>query len=118
MVTFICYPKCTTCKKAQKWLEDNGIEYTLRNIKEENPTQDELKVWYSKSGQELKKFFNTSGLLYKSMELKSKLPLMTEEEMLELLSTDGMLVKRPLLITEDNVLVGFKEPQWAECFGK
>ena len=114
MVTFICYPKCTTCKKAQAWLEEKGIEYTLRNIKEENPTQDELRAWYKMSGQELKKFFNTSGLLYKSMELKSKLPSMTEDEMIELLSTDGMLVKRPLLITEDNVLIGFKEPQWAE----
>ncbi len=118
MVTFICYPKCTTCKKAQQWLEDNGIEYTLRNIKEDNPTADELRVWYSKSGQPLKKFFNTSGLLYKSMELKTKLPDMSEEEMIALLSTDGMLVKRPLLIAEVTVLIGFKEVQWAECFNK
>lgn len=118
MVTFICYPKCSTCKKAQQWLEDNGIEYTLRNIKEENPTAQELKEWYAKSGQPLKKFFNTSGLLYKSMELKTKLPDMSEEEMIALLSTDGMLVKRPLLIAEDKVLVGFKESQWAEAFNK
>ncbi len=118
MVAFICYPKCSTCKKAQQWLEDNGIEYTLRNIKEENPTAQELKEWYAKSGQPLKKFFNTSGLLYKSMELKTKLPNMSEEEMITLLSTDGMLVKRPLLITEDTVFVGFKEAQWAEVFCK
>ncbi len=118
MVTFICYPKCTTCKKAQAWLEGNGIEYTLRNIKEENPTAQELKEWYIKSGQPLKKFFNTSGLLYKSMELKAKLPDMSEEEMTELLSTDGMLVKRPLLIAEDFVLIGFKEALWAEALCK
>lgn len=118
MVAFICYPKCSTCKKAQQWLEDNGIEYTLRNIKEENPTAQELKEWYAKSGQPLKKFFNTSGLLYKSMELKTKLPDMSEEEMIALLSTDGMLVKRPLLIAEDKVLIGFKESRWAETFNK
>ncbi len=118
MVTFICYPRCTTCKKAEKWLESRGIEYTLRNIKEEKPTEEELRVWHSKSGEVLKKFFNTSGLLYKSMELKTKLPEMTEDEMYALLSTDGMLVKRPLLITEDKVLVGFKEAQWAEYFGE
>ena len=118
MITFICYPKCTTCKKAQAWLEDNGIEYTLRHIKEENPTAEELRAWHSKSGQPLKKFFNTSGLLYKSMELKTKLPTMSEDEMISLLSTDGMLVKRPLLITEDTVLVGFKETQWAEALCK
>ncbi|MBQ2943766.1 MAG: arsenate reductase family protein [Ruminococcus sp.] len=118
MVTFICYPKCTTCKKAQAWLEEKGVEYTLRNIKEENPTADELRVWYTKSGQPLRKFFNTSGLLYKSMELKAKLPEMSEEEQINLLATDGMLVKRPLLVTEDTVLIGFKEPQWAEVFNK
>ncbi len=118
MVNFICYPKCTTCKKAQQWLEDKGIEYTLRNIKEENPTAQELKEWYEKSGQPLRKFFNTSGLLYKSMELKTKLPNMSEEEMITLLSTDGMLVKRPLLITEDTVLIGFKESQWVEVLCK
>lgn len=111
---FICYPKCTTCKKAQKWLDDNKIAYTLRNIKEENPTAEELRVWHKLSGAELKKFFNTSGLLYKSMELKTKLPSMCEDEMYDLLATDGMLVKRPLLIGDDFVLIGFKEAQWEE----
>lgn len=118
MVTFICYPKCTTCKKAQAWLEDKGIEYTLRNIKEENPTADELREWHAKSSEPLKKFFNTSGLLYKSMELKTKLINMSEDEMYTLLATDGMLVKRPLALTDDKVLIGFKEPQWAEYFNK
>jgi len=114
MLTFICYPKCTTCQKAQKWLDEKGIEYTLRNIKENNPTEAELSLWYKESGLPLKKFFNTSGLLYKSMKLKEKLPSMSEEEMLKLLSTDGMLVKRPLLIGKDFVLTGFKEAQWEE----
>ena len=109
---FICYPKCTTCKKAQKWLDDNDFQYELRDIKENNPTYDELKNWHAKSGLPLKKFFNTSGLLYKSMELKDKLPTMTEDEQLKLLSTDGMLVKRPILVNEDTVLVGFKEADW------
>ena len=109
MVKFICYPKCTTCQKAQKWLDANGTQYTVRNIKEDNPTYDELKEWYGKSGLPLKSFFNTSGLIYKSMGLKDKLPTMSEEEQLRLLSTDGMLVKRPLIIGEDFVLVGFKE---------
>ncbi len=113
MLKFICYPKCTTCQKAKKWLDDNGIEYELRDIKTDNPTQDELRLWHEKSGLPLRKFFNTSGLLYKSMELKDKLPGMSEEEMLSLLSTDGMLVKRPLLVGEDFVLVGFKEADWA-----
>ena len=112
MLKFICYPKCTTCQKAKKWLDDNGIEYELRDIKTDNPTLDELTLWYEKSGLPLKKFFNTSGLLYKSMELKDKLPGMSEEEMLQLLATDGMLVKRPLLIGEEFVLVGFKEADW------
>lgn len=111
---FICYPKCTTCQKAQKWLDENNISYNLRNIKEENPTFDELEEWFAKSGLPLKKFFNTSGLLYKSMELKDKLPAMSEEEQLKLLATDGMLVKRPLLIGEDFVLTGFREKEWAE----
>ena len=115
MINFVCYPKCTTCIKAKKWLDENNISYTLRNIKDENPTADELYEWYGKSGLPLKKFFNTSGLLYKSMELKSKLPDMTEEEMLKLLSSDGMLVKRPLLIGESFVLVGFREPEWTEA---
>lgn len=109
---FICYPKCTTCKKAQKWLDDNDLQYELRDIKENNPTYDELKNWHAKSGLPLKKFFNTSGLLYKSMELKDKLPTMPEDEQLKLLATDGMLVKRPILVTDDTVLVGFKEADW------
>ena len=112
MVKFICYPKCTTCQKAKKWLDDNGVEYEIRDIKAENPTFDELKKWYFLSGLPLKKFFNTSGLLYKSMALKDKLPSMTDDEMLSLLATDGMLVKRPLLVSEDFVLVGFKETEW------
>lgn len=114
MIKFICYPKCTTCQKAKKWLDDNKIEYELRDIKEENPTFEELTVWYKLGGLPLKKFFNTSGLLYKSMKLKDKLPTMTEEEQLKLLATDGMLVKRPLVIGEDFVLVGFKESEWSE----
>ncbi|SEK19504.1 arsenate reductase family protein [Ruminococcus albus] len=109
---FICYPKCTTCKKAQKWLDDNGLKYELRDIKENNPTYEELKNWHAKSGLPLKKFFNTSGLLYKSMELKDKLPTMSEEEQLNLLATDGMLVKRPILVSNNTVLVGFKESEW------
>ncbi len=111
---YICYPKCTTCQKAKKWLDSKGVEYTLRDIKEQNPTCEELKCWVEKSGLEIKKFFNTSGLMYKSLELKSKLPLMSDEEKLRLLSTDGMLVKRPLLISDEYVLVGFKESQWEE----
>lgn len=112
MLKFICYPKCTTCQKAKKWLDDNKIEYELRDIKLDNPTVEELSEWYNKSGLPLKKFFNTSGLLYKSMELKTKLSTMTEDEMLKLLSTDGMLVKRPILVGNDFVLVGFKENEW------
>lgn len=114
MIEFICYPKCTTCQKAKKWLDDNKIEYQLRNIKEENPNVEELTAWYKMSGLSLKKFFNTSGIMYKSMELKDKLPAMSEEEQLKLLSTDGMLVKRPLVIGDDVVLVGFKESEWGE----
>ena len=114
MITFICYPKCTTCQKAEKWLDDNKIGYELRNIKSDNPTVSELTVWYRKSGLPLKRFFNTSGLLYKSLELKTKLPRMSEDEMLNLLATDGMLVKRPLLIGDDFVLVGFKVSEWEE----
>ena len=112
MIKFICYPKCTTCQKAKKWLDDNGIEYELRDIKIDNPSLKELESWYKLSGQPLKKFFNTSGLLYKSMALKDKLPSMSDEEMLKLLATDGMLVKRPLVIGEDFVLIGFKEAEW------
>lgn len=118
MIEFICYPKCTTCQKAKKWLDDNDIEYKLRDIKEDNPTFEELSKWYKMSGLPLKKFFNTSGLLYKSMGLKDKLAAMSEEEQLKLLSTDGMLVKRPLLVGEDFVLTGFKEKEWSEkCQG-
>lgn len=117
-MTFVCYPKCTTCQKARKWLDENGISYELRDIKTENPSAQELAQWYRRSGLPLKKFFNTSGLLYKSMELKDKLPGMTEEEMLHLLATDGMLVKRPLLAGEETVLVGFKEAEWAQRLPK
>ena len=111
---FICYPKCSTCQKAKKWLDAQKIEYTERNIVNVNPTCGELKEWYSKSGFPLKKFFNTSGLKYKELGLKDKLPDMTEEEQINLLATDGMLVKRPLVIGDDFVLIGFKEAQWAE----
>ena len=113
-MTFICYPKCTTCQKAKKWLDENQIAYNFRDIKLENPTYDELSAWYQRSGLPLKKFFNNSGLLYKSMKLRDKLPKMSEDEMLSLLATDGMLVKRPLLVGADFVLVGFKETEWAE----
>lgn len=113
MINFICYPKCTTCQKARKWLDDNKIEYELRDIKLQNPTLEELTKWYNKSGLPLKKFFNTSGLLYKSLDLKNKLPEMSESEMLKLLASDGMLVKRPLLIGDNFVLVGFKEAEWS-----
>ena len=115
MLKFICYPKCTTCQKAKKWLDDNEIEYEFRDIKLDNPTLRELTEWHKKSGLPLKKFFNTSGILYKSLDLKNKLPTMTEDEMLNLLATDGMLVKRPLLIGSDFVLVGFKEAEWSNC---
>ncbi len=111
---FLEYPKCSTCKKAKNWLESNGVEFEDRHIVENNPTADELKAWYEKSGFPLKKFFNTSGLKYKELGLKEKLPNMTEEEQINLLATDGMLVKRPLVIGDDFVLIGFKEAQWAE----
>jgi len=116
-MVFLCYERCTTCKRAKAWLIDRGIAFTERPIKEENPSLEELRQWYQRSGLPLKKFFNTSGLLYKSMELKDKLPTMTEEEQLQLLATDGMLVKRPMLIMEDTVLVGFRENEWAEVLG-
>ena len=112
MMIFLCYPKCTTCQKAKAWLEENGIDCQLRDIKPDHPTLEELTQWYRTSGLPIKKFFNTSGLLYKSLNLKDKLPTMSEEEMLQLLATDGMLVKRPLLIGDDFVLVGFKAEQW------
>ena len=111
---FLEYPKCSTCKKAKNWLESNGVEFEDRHIVENNPTADELKAWYEKSGFPLKKFFNTSGLKYKELGLKDKLPDMTEEEQINLLATDGMRVKRPLVIGDDFVLIGFKEAQWAE----
>ena len=112
---FIQYPPCTTCQKAKKWLDARGAEYTDRHIKEQNPTYEELKSWYEISGLPLKKFFNTSGLLYKSMNLKEKLPTMTEEEQLQLLATDGMLVKRPILVKGNTVLTGFKEAEWEKA---
>ena len=118
MLKFVCYPKCTTCQRAKKWLDDNKQEYELRDIKLDNPTLDELTEWYRTSGLPLKKFFNTSGLLYKSLDLKNKLSEMSEDEMLKLLATDGMLVKRPLLVGDDFVLVGFKETEWAEKLNK
>ncbi len=109
---FVCYPKCTTCQKAEMWLREKGFEYSVRDIKTENPAYEELRDWYKKSGLPLKRFFNTSGLLYKAMDLKEKLPNMTEEEQLRLLATDGMLVKRPILIDGDTVLVGFRLAEW------
>lgn len=109
---FVCYPKCTTCQKARKWLEEQGISYEERDIKTENPQKEELKEWYKKSGLPLKRFFNTSGMLYKQMNLKDKLPDMSEEEQLELLATDGMLVKRPIVVDGDIVLTGFKAAEW------
>lgn len=111
---FFCYPKCSTCQKAGKWLDEHGVAYTQRHIVEENPTYEELKKWHALSGLPLKKFFNTSGMLYKEMKLKDKLPTMSEDEQLQLLATNGMLVKRPLAVTDDMVLVGFKEAEWAK----
>lgn len=114
MILVLEYPRCSTCKKALQWLRDNGVAFEDRHIVEQNPTQQELTEWYHKSGLPLKRFFNTSGNLYKEQGLKDKLPGMSEEEMIKLLATDGMLVKRPLLVGEDFVLVGFKEGQWGE----
>lgn len=114
MVEIICYPRCGTCKKAVKWLEDKGIEFEYRDIKEKNPKKTELKKWYKASGLPLKKFFNTSGMLYKEMGLKDKLADMSEEEQIGLLASDGLLVKRPILLSGKNVLVGFKESEWEE----
>ena len=113
-MTFLCYDKCGTCRKAKQWLQEQAVSCNQRDIKTENPTIGELRLWFSQSGLPLRKFFNTSGLLYKSMNLKEKLKDMTEEEQLQLLASDGMLVKRPLLILEDRVLVGFQEAEWAE----
>ena len=111
---FLCYPKCTTCQKARKWLDAKGAAYTYRDIKEENPSLEELRTWWNASGLPLKKFFNTSGLQYKSLGLKDKLPAMSEEEQLTLLASDGMLVKRPILVGDGFVLVGFKEAEWED----
>ena len=111
---FICYPKCTTCQKAQRWLDERGVSYDARDIKQNHPSYEELRAWYQTSGLPLKRFFNTSGLLYKSLGLKEKLPAMSEEEQLRLLATDGMLVKRPILVGDGFVLVGFREAEWAE----
>jgi arsenate reductase len=115
---FICYPKCTTCQKARKWLDEQSVRYEVRDIKEERPSYDELKTWLAASGLPIRKFFNTSGLLYKSLNLKDKLPAMSEEECLRSLATDGMLVKRPLLIGGSFVLVGFREAEWEKSAGK
>ncbi len=111
---FICYKNCTTCKKAQKWLDQEGLSYEVRDIKDDNPNADELKVWFEKSGLPLKRFFNTSGQIYRQNNIKDKLPTMSEEDQLDLLATDGMLVKRPILVDGDTVLVGFKEKEWEE----
>ena len=112
MIKFICYPRCTTCQRARAFLDENQIEYELRDIKLQNPTRAELAMWHKRSGLPLKRFFNTSGLLYKSLNLKERLPAMSEDEMLDLLASDGMLVKRPIIVTDDAVLVGFKAPEW------
>ncbi len=112
---FICYPKCSTCQKAKKWLEANHLEFTERHIAEDNPSYEELKKWYAESGLPLKKFFNTSGMLYKEMQLKDKLPTMREEEQLKLLATNGMLVKRPLIVNGNMILTGFKEAEWEKA---
>ena len=110
---FVCYPKCSTCKKTQAWLDAHGLTYQVRDIKTQNPSEEELRQWHSQSGLPLKRFFNTSGQQYRTLELKDKLPTMTEEEQYALLATDGMLVKRPILLTGNKVLVGFKEAEWA-----
>lgn len=114
MMLFVHYPKCTTCKRAKKWLDEHQISYEERDIKENNPSLEELKEWYQRSGLPLKRFFNTSGMLYKEMKLKDKLPEMSEDEQLALLASDGMLVKRPIVVTKESVLVGVKEAQWEE----
>ena len=111
-MTVLCYKKCSTCQKAKKWLKEKGVTFEERDIKEKNPTKEELKNWHQKSGMPLKKFFNTSGMIYREMQLKDKLPDMTEEEQYELLATDGMLVKRPILVTDNTVVTGFREKEW------
>lgn len=114
----VCYPRCGTCKKAMKWLDEQGLEYEYRDIKINNPTREELAAWHAKSGLTLRRFFNTSGILYRELDLKNKLPEMTDDEMLDLLATDGMLVKRPIIVTDDAVLVGFREPEWQSALIK
>ena len=114
---FVCYPKCSTCKKAKKWLDDHQVAYTDRHILEENPTEDELREWIGRSGLPLKRFFNTSGMKYRELQLKDRLPGMSEEEQIALLATDGMLVKRPLLVLDHRVLPGFREADWSEALG-
>ena len=116
-ILFVEYPKCSTCQKAKKWLDSHNVEYTDRHIKEQNPTAEELKEWHGRSGFPLKRFFNTSGLIYKNNGLKDKLPQMSEEEQYELLATDGMLVKRPIIVADDFILLGFKEKEWEEKLG-
>ena len=115
---FVCYPKCSTCKKAKAWLDENGVSYVLRDIKEDNPTEEELRQWHAMSGLPLRRFFNTSGMQYRELGQKDKLPAMTEDEMYALLATDGMLVKRPLLITEETAFPGFKEADYERITGK
>lgn len=115
---FVCYPKCGTCRKAKKWMDEQGIAFEERDIKEDRPTLEELRSWYEKSGLPLKRFFNTSGMVYRELKLKDRLPEMSEEEQLTLLASNGMLVKRPIAVSGDTVLVGFKEPEWEEAFGK
>ena len=117
-IIFFCYPRCSTCQKAKKWLEENSIKFTERDIVKDKPPEKELKEFFKKSGKELKKFFNTSGILYRELELKDKLPEMTEDEMIKLLATDGKLVKRPMIVTKDFVLNGFKEEEWKEKLKK
>ena len=117
MALFVCYPNCSTCRKAEAWLNDHGVAFTVRNIVEDRPTAQELAVWRERSGLPLKRFFNTSGMLYRALSLKERLPSMSEEEQLELLATDGMLVKRPLLVLEDRVLVGFRPAAWETILG-
>ena len=114
----ICYPKCGTCQKAEKWMKSNGIEYSYRPIKEENPSIDELRLWIGKSGLPISKFFNTSGLLYKEQNMKDMVKVLSEDELLDILASNGMMVKRPILLANDNVLVGFKEEEWEKVFGK
>lgn len=116
-MVFVCYSKCTTCQKARKWLDEQGVSYTVRHIREDNPTREELETWWKESGLPLKRFFNTSGLQYKALGLKDKLPVMTEGEQLDLLATDGMLVKRPILVGDGLVLTGFKQAEWESALG-